>query len=248
MMTKESILIIDSNQHMRDFLRLKFEDAGYLVVTASKAAEALQQIQAQEPNLVVFDAFVDDTGAFNMLKQIRAISSVPVIVLSIKATSLDKVRGLNMGADDFMAKPFDPDELVARVRAISRRIAFHKGSEKKDCITLEDLMIDFNNQEASLDGKEIPLTRIERALLFEFAKNIDRLLLYEDLLTRIWGPEYRNDIQILRTWISRLRNKIGRNHYGNLISTVPKTGYIFKSTASYPPIKNNSRLLSGSLS
>jgi len=137
------------------------------------------------------------------------------------------VKGLSLGADDYLAKPFSPDELIARIEAVRRRLSSDVKRKIHDQLSVGDLIIDFKKRLVIIRGEEIRLTRIEWLLLSELAQNAGSLMLYSELLTQIWGPEYRDDIQILRTWISRLREKIEiEPDNPKLIRTIPKTGYI----------------------
>jgi two-component system KDP operon response regulator KdpE len=164
---------------------------------------------------------------FETLRQVRAVSSVPVIILSAKEASTDKVRGLELGADDYLAKPFSPDELVARIEAVKRRQEPSHQRKIVDFITLGYITVNLKKHLVVVDEKQISLTRIEWLLLSELARNAGKLMLYGELLTKVWGPEYRDDVQILRTWISRIRNKIEKDpSHPEIIRTVPKTGYM----------------------
>ena len=219
------ILLVDDEPRIINFLRSKLKVSGYEVITANNGAEALEQVQAQEPDLVVLDVVMPKMGGFECLKELRTFSSMPVIMLSAKGSNEDKIEGLKLGADDYLAKPFSPDELVARIEAIRRRLISSQKRKSQEQLSLGELTIDFNKRQAFIRGEELRLTRIEWLLLSELAQNLGRLMLYGDLLTRVWGPDYRDDMQILRTWISRLRCKIEKDNH-ELIRTVPKTGYI----------------------
>ena len=202
------VLVVDDEQRILNFLSSKLKVSGYEVLTASNGAEALEQVQAQEPDLVVLDIMMPKMDGFETLKELRTFSSVPVIILSAKGSNVDKVKGLELGADDYLAKPFSPDELIARVEAVMRRLAPAETRKKYEQLSLGDLTIDFKKHLVVIRGKETRLTRIEWLLLSQLINNAGRLMLYGDLLTRLWGPEYRDDVQILRTWISRLRSKV----------------------------------------
>ena len=226
------VLIVDDEVRIVKFLDLKLKASGYEVLTANNGLEALAQVQTQEPDLVVLDVIMPGMDGFETLKQIRVMSSVPVIILSAVEGNLDKIKGLKLGADDYLAKPFNPDELVARIEAVRRRMMPAENRKIVDVITLGHVTLNQKNHLAMVDGKEIQLTRIEWLLLSELIRNAGKLMLYGDLLTRVWGPEYRNDVQILRTWVSRLRRKIEKDGDSSpLIRTVPKTGYMI----SQPP-------------
>ena len=221
------VLIIDDDPRIVKFLKIRLKASGYDVLTATNGSEALEQVQAQAPDLLVLDVVMPGIDGFETLKKIRVISFVPIIILSARESSTDKVKGLELGADDYLAKPFSPDELVARIEAVRRRHGISQDSEANELVSLGHIIINFNNHSVFMDGKEIPLTRIEWLLLSEFVRNSGKLLLYRELLIKIWGPEYRDDVQILRTWISRLRNKIERDPgHPQIIRTIPRTGYI----------------------
>ena len=221
------VLVADDEQRILNFLSSKLKVSGYEVLTASDGIGALEQVKAQEPDLVVLDIMMPKMDGFETLKEMRVFSSVPVIILSAKGGDTDKIKGLKLGADDYLAKPFSPDELVARIEAIRRRIISADERKTHEQISLGELTIDFKKRLVIVKGEEIRLTRLEWLLLSELAHNTGRLMLYGELLTRIWGPEYRDDVQILRTWISRLRDKVESDpNNPTLIRTIPKTGYM----------------------
>jgi two-component system KDP operon response regulator KdpE len=187
----------------------------------------LEQVEAQEPDLVVLDVLMPKKDGFETLRELRVFSSVPVIILSAKEAETDKVKGLKLGADDYLAKPFSPDELVARIEAVRRRMVSTQDRKVVESVTLGRMSINLNKHAVTVNKKEIQLTRIEWLLLSELARNAGKLMTYGELLTKIWGPEYRDDVQILRTWISRLRQKIERDpDQPAIIRTMPKTGYM----------------------
>lgn len=221
------VLVVDDEERIINFLRSKLRASGYEVLTASNGVEALEQAQAQEPDLVVLDLIMPKMDGFETLKELRSFSAVPVIILSARGADADKIKGFGLGADDYLPKPFNPDELLARIDAVRRRLEPADRRKIPELIPLGDVTIDFRRRSVVVRGEEKSLTRIEWLLLSELARNAGRLMLYEELLTRVWGPEYRNDVQILRTWICRLRHKLERDpNDPKLIRTIPKTGYI----------------------
>jgi two-component system, OmpR family, KDP operon response regulator KdpE len=230
MLKRFRVLVADDEPHILKFVTVKLISSGYEVLTAKSGLEVLAQIQAQEPDLLILDLIMPGIDGFETLKQLRTFSSIPVIILSAREANPDKIMGLNLGADDYLAKPFNPDELVARIEAIRRRLASKENRKIIESVTLGCVTINLKNRQLVVNGKEIPLTRIEWLLLNELIQYQGKLLLYEDLLTKVWGPEYRNDVQILRTWISRLRHKIEEDPDNPIIRTVPKTGYIIDDT------------------
>jgi DNA-binding response OmpR family regulator len=222
------ILLVDDEERILNFLKTKLKLLAYEVILASNGIEALEQIRGQEPDLVVLDVMMPKKDGFETLKELRTFSAVPVIMLSARGDDADRIKGLGLGADDYIAKPFNPDELVARIEAIRRRLSSLERKNIPRELIVQDLKINFDERHLTVRGKEEKLTRIEWLLLSELAINSGHLMTYYDLLSAIWGPEYRDDVQILRTWISRLRKQIEIDPSdAKIISTVPKTGYIF---------------------
>ncbi len=227
------ILVVDDEPRILNFLTSKLRASGYEVITASNGVEALEQAQAQEPDLIVLDVVMPRMDGFETLRELRTFSSVPVIFLSAKGTDIDRIKGLGLGADDYLSKPFSPDELVARIDAVRRRVSPSDSRRMHQEYRSNGLTVDFAKRMVLVDGRETRLTRIEWLLLSELAQNAGRLMLYEELLTRVWGPEYRDDVQLLRTWISRLRYKVERDpNHPRLIRTMPKSGYIMDEPSS----------------
>jgi two-component system KDP operon response regulator KdpE len=221
------ILVVDDEPRIVNFLSSKLKASGYEVLTASNGLEGLEQAQAQEPDLIVLDLLMPKMDGLEMLKELRTFSAIPVIILTAKGADADRIRGLQLGADDYLPKPFNPDELVARIEAIRRRLEPVERRKTPEVFQLGDITIDFKNRNVLIGGESKYLTRIEWLLLSQLISNAGRLMLYEELLTQVWGSEYRDDVQILRTWISRLRNKLESDpNSPRLIRTIPKTGYI----------------------
>ncbi len=226
------ILVVDDDQRILNFLRSKLKASGYQVLTATNGVEALEQAQAQEPDLIVLDLLMPKKDGFETLKELRSFSTVPVIILTAKGADADKIKGFELGADDYLPKPFNPDELVARIEAIKRRLEPGERVKTPEVFNLGHVTIDFRKHNLLVSGEQKYLTRIEWLLLSQLINNAGRLMLYEELLSRVWGPEYRNDVQILRTWISRLRYKIERDPKNpEIIHTIAKTGYIIDQPA-----------------
>jgi DNA-binding response OmpR family regulator len=233
---KFRILVVDDEARILNFLVTKLKASGYEVITAGNGLEGLEQVRAQEPDLVVLDLLMPKMDGLEMLKQLRSFSAIPVIVLTARGADVDRIQGLQLGADDYLPKPFNPDELVARIEAIRRRLGPAERRETVEVFQLRDVDVDFKNHNVIVGGEVKYLTRIEWLLLSQLVNNAGRLMLYEELLTKVWGPEYRDDVQILRTWISRLRNKLETNPREPwIIRTIPKTGYIIDR----PPSPNS---------
>ena len=228
-MKQYRVLVVDDEPRILKFLEVKLKASGYEVLITNKGTDAVELVQTQEPDLLVLDIIMPNMDGFEILKQVRAVSSLPVIILSAKEASTDKVRGLELGADDYLSKPFSPDELIARIQAVRRRLTGDGNRKVNDIISLGQVTVNIKNHTVMVDREEITLTRIEWLLMSELARNAGKLMLYGELLTKIWGPEYRDDVQILRTWISRLRKKIQRtSDYPEIIHTIPKTGYMIE--------------------
>jgi two-component system KDP operon response regulator KdpE len=226
-MKRFRILIVDDEVRILNFLVSKLRSSGYDVLTAGNGLEGLEQVKAQEPDLIVLDVLMPRMDGLAMLKELRSFSAVPVIILTAKGADTDRIKGLQLGADDYLPKPFNPDELVARIEAIRRRLSSADKREVLQTYRFGDISVDFKNRDVNVRGETKYLTRIEWLLLSQLISNAGRLMLYEELLTSVWGPEYRDDVQILRTWISRLRNKLeGDTSAQGIIRTIPKTGYI----------------------
>jgi two-component system KDP operon response regulator KdpE len=229
MVRKFSVLVVDDEERILNFIRPKLRAAGYDVLTATSGAAALEQLQVEQLDLVVLDLIMPRMDGLEVLKRMRAFSAVPVIILSARDADIDKIKGLELGADDYLVKPFNPDELVARIEAVRRRLQPDNSRLNRESLSVGALTIDFQRRLVSVRGQETYLTRIEWLLLSELAQNAGRFMTYDELLTRIWGAEYRDDVQLLRTWVSRLRRKVEddpRNPV--LIRTMPKSGYILE--------------------
>jgi DNA-binding response OmpR family regulator len=224
------LLVVDDEIRILNFLRSNLRAAGYDVDTANNGMEALEQFHANPPDLVLLDILMPKMTGLDVLKELRGFSKVPVIFLSAKGDDRDRIIGLDLGADDYMAKPFSPDELVSRIEAVMRRFK-PAGPTTPDVLSLDAITIDFKAHSVTVRGSKVYLTRLEWLLLSELALNADRLMTYEEILVRVWGAEYRNDIQFLRTWISRLRHKIEEDPDDpKIIVTVTKMGYMLKKS------------------
>ena len=232
-MKRFTILVVDDDEQILDFLRPKLRVSGYNVLTASNGFEALEQAKTQEPDILVLDLTMPRMDGFETLKEMRNFSAVPVIFLSARGADADKIKGLELGADDYLSKPFNPDELIARIEAVRRRLEPAETRKTLKPLSFEDLTVDFDKRVVSVSGEEKYLTNLEWLLLTELARNAGRLVTYHHLLTTVWGTEYRDDVQLVRSWISRLRRKI-ESEPGNprLIRNMPKAGYIMNQPSS----------------
>ncbi len=229
MIKKYRVLVVDDEPRILNFLSAKLNAKGFNVLTASSGSEAIEKVQSEEPDLIVLDIIMPHMSGFDALKEVRRFSSIPVIILSARDDAADKIKGLQLGADDYLPKPFNAEELVARIEAIKRRLDLSQRRKITESVSVGSLEIDFAGRSASLKGKKLKLTRIEWLLLSELAQNAGHLMIHQDLLTRVWGPEYRDEVHLLRTWISRLRSKIEEDpKKPALIINIPKTGYMME--------------------
>ena len=226
-MKRFTILIADDDERILSYLGARLRAAGYNVLTATDGLQALEQIRSKELDLVILDLLMPQMDGLETLREMRAFSSAPVIFLTAKGGDEDKIRGLKLGADDYLAKPFNPDELIARIEAVRRRVEPADRRKTLGVFVHGKVVIDFNKRVVTVDSEERNLTRIEWMLLTELVQSLGRFMTYEELLTRVWGREYRGDVQLLRTWISRLRGKLEEDPANpQLIHTIPKAGYI----------------------
>lgn len=205
---RRRILVVDDEPRMIRFIRLNLEHDGYDVFEASSGEEALEKLRDHIPNLVILDVMMPGVDGFETLRMLREISSVPVIMLTAKGDVEDRVKGLELGADDYIAKPFDPSELVSRVGAVLRRTEMPSEPEH-DVIKVDDrLKIDFDRREVFVDGELVKLRPTEFRLLYHLVKNAGWVVPHEQLLAKVWGYEYRDETHYLRLYINYLRQKL----------------------------------------
>jgi len=226
MTTMPLILVVDDDANILHFIKLELMSQEFRVVTTQDGAEALKFAEEQRPDLVVLDVVMPNMSGLEVMRRLREISRVPIILLTGRNRDQDKVRGLDMGADDYVAKPFNPDELSARVRAVLRRGQM-LDEGKETVLRNGNVEIDLEKRLVKKGGEIVTLTRTEWMLLQYLALNAGRVIVNSELLTRVWGVEYSSDIQYLRVWISRIRHKLGEDTSNQtLIKTMPGVGYL----------------------
>ncbi|GAP10704.1 response regulators consisting of a CheY-like receiver domain and a winged-helix DNA-binding domain [Bellilinea caldifistulae] len=205
------ILVVDDEERMARFIRLNLEHDGFRVVEAHRGLEAIHQLRDAMPDVVILDVMMPDLDGFEVLKMIREISNVPVIMLTAKGEEDDRVRGLELGADDYVTKPFSPRELVSRVRAVLRRTEA-SGFGSKEVYEIDDrLKIDFGRREVWVDGKLVKLRPTEYRLLYHLVQNAGWVMTYDQLLSKVWGYEYRDEPHYVRLYINYLRQKLEKD-------------------------------------
>ena len=223
----EKILVVDDEPRVVQLVRKVLEAVGYQVIAAASGAPAIEMVALEQPDLVLLDILLPhELDGYEVCRRIREFSEVPVIMLTAKALESDVLHGFDVGADDYLTKPFSAKELVARVKAVLRR-ANRPEEMVTATLTCGELEINFARRAVKVRGEKVSLTRTEYALLRQLALNANRVMLHQDLLTTVWGPEYRNDIDYLRAYIRYLRQKLEENpHEPRYILTTPGVGYM----------------------
>jgi DNA-binding response OmpR family regulator len=205
--TQPLLLVADDEPRITKLVSMALSEEGFRVVTASSGEEALAKAEQIRPDIILLDIVMPDLDGIEVMRQLRERRPVPVILLTAKGSTADKAKGLDLGADDYVAKPFHPDELAARVRAVLRRAS--GAAQGVGVIAFDDIEIDLERRIVTRKGELIQLSRTEWLLLQHLAANAGKVVLHTELLTKVWGPEYRDDLQYLRVWVSRVRRKLG---------------------------------------
>jgi two-component system KDP operon response regulator KdpE len=205
--TEPLVLVADDEARITRLVALALGDEGFRVMTADGGREALRMAEEYRPDVVVLDIVMPDLDGIEVMRELQERRPVPIILLTAKSTTSDKAKGLDLGADDYVAKPFHPDELAARIRAVLRRAGGTIISA--GTLRFDDIEIDLERRIVTRDGELVQFSRTEWLLLQHLATNAGKVVLHTELLTKVWGPEYRDDLQYLRVWISRVRRKLG---------------------------------------
>jgi DNA-binding response OmpR family regulator len=221
-MTGERILVVDDEANIRDLTRMYLEREGYQVESVADGVQALARIQAQEPALVVLDIMLPELDGFEVCRRVRAESDVPIVMLTARDDDIDKIVGLELGADDYMTKPFNPRELVARVKAILRRVERGPKTDAQP-LTLGDLSLDPARREVRIDGTEVVLRSKEFDLLQALAENRGIVLSRERLLALAWGYDFYGQTRTVDVHVAQLRKRLSASKVQ--IETVTGVGY-----------------------
>ena len=210
MSERKRILIVDDEPRMRHFVRMNLELEGFQVSEASDGLEALRKVREEMPDLVVLDVEMPRLDGLETLAEIRRTSPVPVIMLTVRADEGDRILGLDLGADDYVTKPFSARELVSRINAVLRRVQLSSPPEQtRNRVQIDErLTVDFDRREVLVNDEPIKLRPTEYRLLYHFVQNAGWTLTHEQLLSKVWGPEYVDDNQLLRLYVTYLRKKI----------------------------------------
>lgn len=204
------ILVIDDDKNIQEAILIGFQLQWQEVevITATNGEEGLDLFYEQNPDLILLDVMMPLRDGFSVLKEIRQTNDVPVIMLTARSEELDKVKGLELGADDYITKPFSHMELFARIKAVLRRVQMPSPASSMPSFVTGSISINFDKREVLRDGQPVKLTPTEYSLLFLLARNAGRVLPFENMLDKVWGPEYRNQLDYLKTYMSRLRKKL----------------------------------------
>jgi len=231
-MTKDSILVVDDDLSIIKFLRRNLEARGYEVFTAMDGAEAVQTVEMKLPGLIILDIMMPKIDGFEVCRRLREWSQIPIIMLSARGNEEDKVKCLDLGADDYITKPFGASELIARVRTVLRRTQAATTIPTQPSFTSGDLNISFPQRRVTVAGKEVKFTPTEYNLLQELVLNAGKVLTHMYLLNKVWGLEYREEREYLYVFARRLRAKIEPDPTNpKYITTIPGVGYQFKNVA-----------------
>ena len=204
------ILLVEDAAMVVESVTLAFQLqwADVEIVSAAEGGKAIELVEIERPDLVLLDVGLPDIDGYRVLQAIREFSDIPVIMLTARDETMDKVKGLELGADDYITKPFDHLELLARIRTVLRRLDMPAPRSRIPSMRSADLEIDFQVQEARLKGQRLDLTPTEYKLLYHLVRNAGRILTHETLLSRVWGRDYSNELDYLRVYIRRLRDKL----------------------------------------
>lgn len=226
MLNKTKVLVVDDDMNICELVRLYFEKDGYEVLTVYNGRKAIEVFSEFAPNMVILDIMLPGADGWQVCREIRKVSNIPIIMLTAKGETFDKVLGLELGADDYMVKPFDPKELVARVKAVLRRYE-HKDFDSQE-IVYPNLVVNRSNYVVKIIGKELELPPKELELLFFLASNPNKVFTREQLLEHVWGFDFYGDSRTVDVHIKRLREKVDIPGQTWQLKTVWGVGYKFE--------------------
>ena len=230
-MTDTKILVIDNDPNISDLLKMYFENEGYDVKLASDGVEGLNYFKIFEPDMVLLDVMLPKKDGWQVCREIREMSSKPLIMITAKGEVFDKVLGLELGADDFVVKPFDMKELSARIKAVLRRCQTHAHQNDDEVIKFENIEISLQKYELKLSGKSIDIPPKELELLYFLASNCNRVFTRDQLLDKVWGFDYLGDSRTVDVHVKRLREKLEGVSDKWSLKTVWGVGYKFETLA-----------------
>ena len=227
-MAANKILVVDDDKNICELLRLYIEKEGFTVALAYDGEEALSRFSEESPDLIVLDVMMPKLDGWQVCREIRKKSEVPIIMLTAKGETFDKVLGLELGADDYVVKPFDAKEIVARIKAVLRRTAPVKQEEEVKEVKYDKLVVNMTRYELRVDGKVVDTPPKELELLFHLASNPNRVYTRDQLLDEVWGFEYYGDSRTVDVHVKRLREKLEGVSDQWSLKTVWGVGYKFE--------------------
>ncbi len=228
--TKNKVLIVDDEANICELIRLYVEKEGYSAIIATDGAKAVEKFTEEKPDIVLLDIMLPVKDGWQVCREIRAVSDTPIIMLTAKGETFDKVLGLELGADDYIVKPFEPKELIARMKAVLRRAETRPAPQQESSgeLVFDGLRISRETYEIYLDGKKIEMPPKEFELLYFLAKNKNRVYTRDQLLDEIWGYEFFGDSRTVDVHIKRIREKIESEGKNWQLKTVWGVGYKFE--------------------
>ncbi len=226
-MAKSKILIVDDDANIAELIKINFESEGFDTVTASNGREAVEKFHAEAPSIVIMDVMMPEMDGWEACREIRKTSNTPIIMLTAKGETFDKVLGLELGADDYMVKPFETKELTARVKAVLRRTENQDNTSDKT-LEYKNLSVNISNYELKVNGSIVELPPKELELLYFLAANPNRVFTREQLLEKVWGFDYYGDSRTVDVHIKRLREKLEGVDGNWQLKTVWGVGYKFE--------------------
>jgi len=203
-----SVLVVDDEKPLRDFVRRNLEVRGYHVLSAANGLEALAIFERERIDLIILDLMMPHLDGLEVTRRLREVSTVPIIVLSALDEENDKVRAFDLGADDYLTKPFGVEELLGRVKAVLRRARWAAAGAQGERLVRGEICVDLESHRVTVSGREISLTPTEYNLLVFLMRNAGKVLSHQLILQQVWGPQYGNEAEYLRVYIGRLRRKI----------------------------------------
>lgn len=226
---REKIVVIDDDDKITSMLRRSLAFEGYTVFTANHGMDGLKQILEHEPDVVILDVMMPQLDGWEVVRRIREGGlEVPILMLTAKDEVADRVKGLDLGADDYLVKPFALEELLARVRVLLRRKASEKAEPQTSRLQFQDLSMDLDTREVYRGGKRIDLTTKEFELLYLFLQNPKRVLSRDVIMEKIWGYDYSGESNVLEVYIAMLRQKTEEHGDKRIIQTVRGAGYVLR--------------------
>ena len=224
-----TVLVVDDEKPIRDFVQRNLDIRGYRVYTATNGLEALQLMETHQVDLIILDIMMPHMDGLETIRRVRQTSTVPIIVLSALGEESDKIQALNLGADDYLTKPFGVGELLARVKAVLRRARWAESPAPTERLAFGPIVLDPQRRQVTVEGRPVDLTPIEFNLLAYLMSHAGQVLSHQDILQHVWGPEYGRETEYLRVYIGRLRQKIEPDpEHPRFLRTVRGVGYLFE--------------------